>query len=148
MAHLGVSYFCKCHPILFLYFCKSHPILFLYFLQESSLHFLGHAKWYHGFWFGPFPTQQAGGRFYSLCHYSSFQFKSDITTTIFNNNQVKQHANNYGGTLEQPIRTCSASVSPARQTVQDFAKILQTRATSGSAGHMIARDFLLHVAYT
>ena len=29
---------------------------------------LGHAKWYYGFWFGPFPTQQAGGRFYSLHH--------------------------------------------------------------------------------
>ena len=59
----------------------------------EQIRLLGHAKWYHGFWFGPFPTQQAGGRFYSLCHYSSFQFKSDITTTIFNNNQVKQHAN-------------------------------------------------------
>ena len=30
VAHLGVSYFCKCHPILFV------PLL----LQESSLHFL------------------------------------------------------------------------------------------------------------
>ena len=59
VAHLGVSYFCNCHPILFLasYFCKielksghpilfpplratslckSHPILFLLLLQESS----------------------------------------------------------------------------------------------------------------
>ena len=76
---------------LFIY-CLSTINRFLLELLSGSPFLLGHAKWYYGFWFGPFPTQQAGGRFYSLCHYSSFQFKSDITTKI-NNNQVKQHAN-------------------------------------------------------
>ena len=49
-----------------------------------------------------------------IIHHSNL--KSDISTKMFNNNWVKQHANNYAGKLEQPIRTCSVSVSPARQT--------------------------------
>ena len=42
--HLGVSYFCKCHPILFLYFYKSHPILFLYFCKSHPILFLYFCK--------------------------------------------------------------------------------------------------------
>ena len=66
--------------ILFPVFFSSRELSSMKRRSVTHFHRLGHAKWYYGFWFGPFPTQQAGGRFYSLCHYSSFQFKSDITT--------------------------------------------------------------------